>query len=204
MSDLNERLNKILPRITSDEFLNGSGIGNEIAFYIFDYPPEDELRVRDYLRTLLDHIPKQKHSLRVKHIDLFDFVLDYLKSRKLLDKAIQMQRDKGDEALKRALKGPLNMKDKLIPHLCTVIQPEQQELILLSGIGSSYPLLRTSSLLTNLQSIMGRTPLVVFYPGKYDQMTLRLFGKLRLSASFENEGTTKKSENYYRAFKLVP
>lgn len=204
MNDLNERLNKILPRITSDEFLNGSGIGNEIAFYIFDYPPEDELRVRDYLRTLLDHIPKQKHGLRVKHIDLFDFVLDYLKSRKLLDKAIQMQRDKGDDALKRALKGPLNMKDKLIPHLCTVIQPEQQDLILLSGIGSSYPLLRTSSLLTNLQSIMGRTPLVVFYPGKYDQMTLRLFGKLRLSASFENEGTTKKSENYYRAFKLVP
>src|SRR5437879_1554721 len=49
MSDpLNERLNKILPRVISDEFLSGSGIGNEIAFYIFDYPPEDELRVRDY------------------------------------------------------------------------------------------------------------------------------------------------------------
>ena len=45
------------------------------AFYIFDYPPEDELRVRDYLRTLLDHIPKQKHGLRVKHIDLFDFAM---------------------------------------------------------------------------------------------------------------------------------
>ena len=88
MSDpLNERLNKILPRVISDDFLSGSGIGNEIAFYIFDYPPEDELRVRDYLRTLLDHIPKQKHGLRVKHIDLFDFVMDYLKSRKLLDKA---------------------------------------------------------------------------------------------------------------------
>ena len=52
---------------------------------------------------------------------------------------------------------------------------------------------------------MGRTPLVVFYPGKYDQVTLRLFGKLRLSAFFEDEGVTgKKSENYYRAFKLVP
>jgi hypothetical protein len=33
---LGERLNKILPRIISDEFLSGSGIGNEIAFYIFD------------------------------------------------------------------------------------------------------------------------------------------------------------------------
>jgi hypothetical protein len=40
MSDsLNERLNKILPRVISDDFLAGSGIGNEIAFYIFDYPP---------------------------------------------------------------------------------------------------------------------------------------------------------------------
>ena len=52
--------------------------------------------------------PKQKHGLRVKHINLFDFVLDYLKSRKLLDKAIQMQREKGDEALKKALAGPLH------------------------------------------------------------------------------------------------
>jgi hypothetical protein len=109
MSDpLNERLNKILPRIISDEFLSGSGIGNEIAFYIFDYPPEDELRVRDYMRTLIDHLPKQKHGLRVKHVNLFDFILDYLKSRKLLDKSIQMQREKGDAALKKALAGPLH------------------------------------------------------------------------------------------------
>ena len=56
---------------------------------------------------MLDHIPKQKHGMRVKHVNLFDFVLDYLKRRKLLDKAIQMQREKGDEALKKALAGPL-------------------------------------------------------------------------------------------------
>src|SRR5205814_8281982 len=100
MSDpLHERLNKILPRVISDDFLSGSGIGNEIAFYIFDYPPEDELRVRDYLRTLLDHIPKKKHGMRVTHVNLFDFVLGYLKSRKLLDKTIQLQRQKGDAVL---------------------------------------------------------------------------------------------------------
>jgi hypothetical protein len=87
---LSERLNKIMPRITSDEFLSGSGIGNETAFYIFDYPPEDELRVRDFLRTLLGHVPKQKHGMRVKHIDLFDFMIDHLRSRGLLDKAINV------------------------------------------------------------------------------------------------------------------
>jgi hypothetical protein len=98
MSDaLDERLNQILPRVIADDFLSGRGIGNEIAIYVFDYPPEAELRVRDSLRTLLDHLPKHRPGLRVQHVDLFDFVLDYLRSRKLLDKALQMQRDQGDD-----------------------------------------------------------------------------------------------------------
>lgn len=204
MSDaLNDRLNKILPRVVSDDFLSGSGIGNEIAFYIFDYPPEDELKVRDHLRTLLDHIPKQKPSLRFKHVNLFDLVLDYLKRRNLFDKVLLKQRHEGDEALKKALAGPLH-PEKLVAFFDEIVQPQQQELVLVSGVGSVYPLVRTSSLLSNLQGVMGGTPLVMFYPGKYDQLTLCLFGKLSLSASFEGSGKVKKSEHYYRAFKLVP
>lgn len=187
---LNDRLNKILPRIISDEFLSGSGIGNEIAFYIFDYPPEEELRVRDFLRTLLEHLPKKKHGLMVKHIDLFDFMLDYLRSRKLLDKALQMQREKGDEALKKALTGPLH-ESKLAPLFAEAARPDQHDLVIVSGVGSVWPLLRSHSLLNNLHSVMGKTPLVMFYPGRYDGQSLRLFGKL-------------KNNNYYRAFKLVP
>ena len=38
---------------------------------------------------------------------------------------------------------------------------------------------------------MGHTPLVMFYPGIYDQQSLSLFGKL-------------PAQNYYRAFRLVP
>ena len=177
MSDpLNERLNKILPRVISDEFLSGSGIGNEIAFYIFDYPPEDELRVRDYLRTLLDHIPKQKHGLRVKHIDLFDFVLDYLKSRKLLDKAIQMQREKGDEALKKALAGPLH-ESKLgspvrrgRPAGATRSRDRVRRRQRLAAAAVAHAAQQSPA-------VMGKTPLVMFYPGRYDGQSLRLFGK---------------------------
>jgi hypothetical protein len=199
---LTERLNKILPKIISDDFLSGSGIGNEIAFYIFDYPPEEELRVREHIRFLLDHIPKQKPDLRFTHINLFTFVLDYLKSRNLLDKALKMQREKGDEAVKKALAGPLHPQ-KLAPIFCEVAQPDQNDLVIVSGIGSVYPLLRTSGLLSNLQGVMGTTPLVMFYPGKYDQLTLRLFGKLSLSAPVEGIGKGKKPEHYYRAFRLV-
>jgi hypothetical protein len=187
---LSERLNKILPKLVSDEFLSGRGLGNEIAFYVFDYPPEEELVVRDFLRTLLDHLPKQRHGIRVKHVNLFDFVLDHLKSRGLLDKAFQMQRQKGDQALKKALEGPLH-ESKLGPLFAEVAQPDQHDLVILSGVGSVWPLLRSHALLNNLQAVMGKTPLVMFYPGRYDGQSLRLFGKV-------------KNNNYYRAFKLVP
>lgn len=204
MSDpLTDRLNKILPRLVADDFLGGAGLGNEIAFYIFDYSAEDELRVRDHIRSLLEAIPKRRPGLRVKHINLFDFVLDHLKARNFLDKALAMQAQKGDEALKKALAGPLH-PEKLAPLFAECARPSEHDLVLVSGVGSVYPLLRTSSLLSSLQRVMGDTPLVVFYPGKYDQITLKLFGRLSLSASFEGAGKARRSEHYYRAFRLVP
>ena len=187
---LHQRLNKVLPRIIADDFLSGSGIGNEIACYIFDYPPEDELKVRDHLRVLQDHIPKQKPGLRVAYVNMFDLVLEYLKVRNLLEKALQMQKEKGDAALKKALEAPLH-ESKIGAVFADVVRPDQQDLILMSGVGSVWPLLRSHTLLSNLHSVIGKTPLVMFYPGRYDGQSLRLFGKL-------------KNNNYYRAFKLIP
>ena len=187
---LTQRLNEILPKITSTEFLSGKGLGNEIAFYIFDYPPEEELRIREYIELLMSHIPKHRPGLRVKHINLFDFIIDYLKQRNLLERCFQMQKKQGDEAVERALQSPLK-PEKLVQFFAEVVQPQDQDLVLVSGVGSVWPLVRSHSLLNNLQTVMGQTPLVMFYPGRYDGQALRLFGKI-------------KSNNYYRAFKLVP
>ena len=70
-TDLEERLNQILPKITGEDFLERRGLGNEIAFFIFDYPAEDELRVRQHVKFLLEHIPKHKPKIKLTHIDLF-------------------------------------------------------------------------------------------------------------------------------------
>ncbi len=187
---LTQRMNEVLPKITSTEFLSSKGLGNEIAFYIFDYPPEEELRIRKFIAFLLEHIPKHRPGLKVRHINLFNLIIDYLKQRNLLEKSFQKQRDKGDAALATALKGPLKT-EKLVQLFADVCTPEEQDLVLVSGVGSVWPLVRSHTLLNNLQIVMGQTPLVMFYPGRYDGQTLRLFGKI-------------KSNNYYRAFKLVP
>ena len=85
---IHERLNQIPERILSTEFLTGQGLGNEIGFWIFDYAPEDELKVREYLH-FLDGMLEKKHSqLKVVNINLLQAVVDYLAERNFIDKAI--------------------------------------------------------------------------------------------------------------------
>lgn len=190
MGTLQDRLNKIIPRLTSDELLNNQGLGNEIGFYIFDYPPENELEVRDYLQVVLKHINKKKAGPRVKHINLFALIIDYLNEAKFLDKAIAMQRDKGNQALEKALKGPLDSR-KIAKIFTAKADPDNHDLILISGVGNAWPMLRSHNLLNNLHPLMGDTPVVMFYPGMYTGAGMKLFGSM-------------KESNYYRAFQLVP
>lgn len=188
--DLKQRLNQVIPRLISDELLRNSGLGNEIGFYIFDYPPESELEVREYIQLVIEQLPKKKPGLRAKHINLFKLMVDYLSSRGLLDRALKLQKEKGDEALHKALKGPLH-EGKLAQAFIDEAEPQSHDLILMSGVGSAWSLLRSHTLLNNLHPLMQGIPLVVFYPGTYDGQGLRLFGRL-------------EERNYYRAFRLVP
>jgi len=189
-TEFDKRLNQILPRLTSPELLTNSGLGNEIGFYIFDYPPENELAVREHVAHLLKQLGKKHPDIKVKHVNLFELVIEYLKSRNLLDKALKIEREKGDAELLKALKAPLH-EEKLADWFGQNVQPQSYDLVLMSGVGSAYPLIRSHGLLNNLPRVMGRVPLVVFYPGKYDMQSLKLFGKL-------------SDNNYYRAFRLVP
>lgn len=184
-----DRLNQILPRMQSQELINNSGLGNEIGFYIFDYPPEEELTVRDMINTILNQLAKQNPELKVANLNLFELIIDMLKNRKLLDAALKMQKEKGDEELRKALKGPLH-EEKVAKAFVEKANPDNYNIVLMTGVGSVWPLLRSHTLLNSLHPLMKGTPLIVFYPGYYDGQSLSLFGKL-------------KDNNYYRAFRLV-
>ena len=60
---LNDRLNQIPGKILSSEFLSGQGLGNELGFWIFDYEPEHELDVREYI-LFLENMLAKKHSMQ--------------------------------------------------------------------------------------------------------------------------------------------
>lgn len=182
--DFYSRLNQIKERLSSPKLLENSGLGNEIGFYIFDYPPNRELEVRRHLDHILDEIP-----LKIAKLNLFEIIIQYLKSQDMLDASIQMQVEEGDTELLSAFRGIIEGA-RIAPLIIEAAQPGINDIVIITGIGSAYPLLRTHDLLNNLQALMKNKPLVVFYPGNYSGQTLSLFGQL-------------KDENYYRAFRLV-
>lgn len=189
LSTLDERLNGILDRVTADDFLSGRGLGNEVPFYAFDYPPEAEERVREHIRFVIETAPKRRPGLRITAINLFELLIQMLEARGLYTKSIEMQRSKGDDALLKALKAPLDA-DKIAVELMQKVPSGSCDVVFLTGVGSAYPLVRTHTLLNSLQPHMGSTPLVLFYPGRYDGQSLQLFGELG-------------ERPYYRAFRLV-
>lgn len=191
MSDaFHERLNKVLPRLRSSELLNNKGLGNEIGFYIFDYAPEYELETQNFLdEVILPELGKGAAPIRYVLVNLFQLILDVLAKRDLLDRAVALQAAKGDKEVLRAMKGPLE-PEKLAQELIKRLDITQTDLVIITGVGSAYPMLRTNTLLSALHPLMGHIPLVAFYPGTYDGAKLRLFNRL-------------SDDNYYRAFRLA-
>lgn len=189
MAELTERLNQIYDRVTDEDFLKCRGLGNEIAFYIFDYSPEHELKVRSHIDFVIKRINSQT-QLKVAKVNLFNILVEHLKSRNLLDKSCQLEVSKGIEHLEKAVKAPLKTEN-LVKIFQESVKPDEYDIVFISGIGNSWPLARAHSLLNNLQPILCDTPLVLFYPGCYDGQSFKLFNKLR-------------SNPYYRAFRLVP
>lgn len=189
-ADFEQRLNQVLPRLLSADVLDNRGAGGEIGFWIFDYPPEREMDMRLWLDdVIVPGIQKQRPELRYAVVDLFQEVIALLQERKLLDKAYEMQLRKGDDALLASLRSVLK-EDRLAARLVEKHDVAQLDLVIIRGVGAVYPMLRTHTLLSALHPHMRETPLLMFYPGRYDGLSLKLFNKLG-------------DDNYYRAFRLV-
>ena len=67
---------------------------------------------------------------------------------------------------------------------------QTDQIILITGIGKCYGIVRGHTILNNLHSVITNNPLIMFYPGSYDGQSFKLFNRL-------------ENDNYYRALQFV-
>jgi DNA-directed RNA polymerase specialized sigma54-like protein len=91
MKTINTRLQEMTNKLNSKELFESTGLGNEINFHIFDYDPEDEYIVRDYL----DNYLLKKTKLNLKIFDIYEIIVDILKEKGFLEKTFEYEESKG-------------------------------------------------------------------------------------------------------------
>ena len=62
MIELESRLNKLEEKIKQPNFKKNKGLGNEVGYYVFDYPAEYELLVRERIEYLASKYESENHD----------------------------------------------------------------------------------------------------------------------------------------------
>ena len=187
---LNDRFIELEDRMMSVQSLTKYGTANDMKFYIFDYNPKEELAIRKEVSKLKSRNPN------IVEFDLYEMMLEIIDEQGYTEDVISAEKDYDKEHLLSEIFQPIlsveEDENEFLDKFKSV-RDDGTKIILITGVGKSYPVIRSHTILNNLQSIFKRNPVVMMYPGRYETkkaMTLRLFDRL-------------DDDNYYRAFPLV-
>ena len=191
MSYLEDRLDLAEKKIKEPRFRENRGLGNEVGYYIFDYPAEEELYVRERIKYMQQRNESCGDEYKIVVFDLYDIMIEILEKKNYLEKCYSLEQKKGFQKVSNAVSNMMKVTstDGMIVNYIKEHTPEKA-IVFITGIGKCYPIIRSHTVLNNLHLVIDNVPVVLFYPGKYDGQELILFNEI-------------KDDNYYRAFKLV-
>lgn len=192
--NLDRTFESLFAVMTKPEFLTRHGLGgNELPFYISAFHASLQPRVDALVPVLVNRL--RNHGLTILHLDLHDLVVSILKDRGLWDRLLEAEPAKPKDRFLTALQNVTDPKEALNPKITAEIQTLQPQIIAITGVGLVFPYLRSHRVLENLQSVTGKTPTVMFFPGDYTWVEgkgsyLKLFGTL-------------PDDRYYRAHNIA-
>lgn len=179
--------------IKSDDFLTNKGLGNEVGYYIFDYDPKDELRVRDHVRELENRNLPSVDGYTLQVFNLYKIMMDLLESKKYLNIIEKWEKKHDIMFIATRINRLLKMEefDDSEMYFTKYITDRVQEnsVVILTGIGEIYPLVRAHSVLNKMHLVYTKRPVIMMYPGEYDRLRLTILN-------------TNRDANYYRAFRI--
>ena len=103
MENLHDRLIEAERIINEPSFLKNKGLGNEVGYYIFTYPAEEELTIRAWIGSMQDKYRLGSWSFQIVVFDLYDIMIDILKEKGFIDKCFEFEQKKGIERITKAV-----------------------------------------------------------------------------------------------------
>ena len=187
--NLEEDFARLRAKLSDPMFLANKGIGNEVGFFVFPYDAAREDEVRARTAELVSLSDEGRLPCRIVHRDLWDVFLQICEQRRILDKIADLERRRGSRALLERLQ-KIATPEAFVQAMDYEPHEPGHDVLLVTGVGRVYPIVRAHSILENAQHVFADVPVVLLYPGKYDGAQLHLFNSI-------SDG------NYYRAFNLL-
>jgi hypothetical protein len=191
--DLAKQEQHLLAVLGSKRFLQMEGLGNEVPFFIYPYAPEDALAVAQVKKRVKNKLSQR--GINVREVNLFDLSVEILKKRGVWERVLAAEPHQDKEDFRELLQGMLDPQLHIAPAIRSKIDDGEFDIFFLTGIGEVFPYIRSHNVLNNLQSVVTGKPMLMFFPGRYEQSdtlgsTLVLFGRL-------------KDDQYYRAKNIL-
>jgi hypothetical protein len=188
-AELNQQEEHLFDVMSGQRFLNMEGLSNEVPFFIYPYDPENAEEVMKARKRIANRL-RQK-GIIVRQIDLYSLSVEILKNRGVWSRLIGMESNQNKDEFCELIQGMLDPQTHLAPAIRERLADGAFDIVFLTGIGEVYPYIRSHTVLNNLQSVVVDKPMLMFFPGRYDQSdtlgsSLVLFGRL-------------KDDQYYRA-----
>ncbi|MDP3058467.1 MAG: DUF1788 domain-containing protein, partial [bacterium] len=151
MTSLEERLDLAERLIKRESFRQNKGLGNEIGYYVFDYPAENELTVRERIHYMKGKNSKGTDGFELVVFDLYDIMIDILESEGFINQCFTFEKKKGLEQIIKSVSNLLMINDEesLIVKYIQENTPKDA-VVFLIGVGKCYPILRSHKILNNL------------------------------------------------------
>lgn len=115
MENIDERLTRTELAMREPAFREEYGKTNEINYWIFDYDPADELKVRVRVDNIAEKHKPGKSSMEIVKFDLYDVIIGYLRDKRpderFLKKTYEFEERKGLEKVIDAVSHTLRIDD---------------------------------------------------------------------------------------------
>lgn len=161
----------VLAVLSSDRFLRMEGLGNEVPFFIWPYPPGQELEVQAANNRIIDRL-RTTQGLNILVVDLFELAVELLGGRggNMLERLEQIEPTRSRSDFRRDLQRMLDPEQHIAPAIKRRIEAEAGvDLLILTGIGRVFPFIRSHNVLNNLQVAVSDFPVLMLFPGEYPQ-----------------------------------
>ena len=195
MKDMNlsEQEEHLFAVLSGQRFLRMEGLSNEVPFFIYPYDAEDALAVADSKKRIKRRLANK--GIEVREVNLYDLSVEILKERGDWDEVLEVEPQLDKAEFTEMLQSMLNPQQHLAPAIREKIADGAFDIFFLTGIGEVFPYIRSHNALNNLQSVVSGKPMLMFFPGRYEQSdtlgsSLVLFGQLM-------------DDQYYRAKNIL-